>query len=158
MLACGRDIPGKRLKLRQLTCHRLVPEKTQRSLRKVAINPTIPLLHSLTPVAQKNRSRYGNTTAVIPKILSLTCLEKGGAPIRRELVALGSFADKVLKPQRGEIPGSIPNVALVEIDLVLSQRCPILRAEDDVQKDVGQGLWHGSALLGPGISPRWATP
>ena len=80
MLACGRDIPGKRLKLRQLTCHRLVPEKKQRSMRKSAINPAIPSLHSLTPVAQKNRSRYGNTTATIPKILPLTSLEKGSPP------------------------------------------------------------------------------
>ena len=77
MLACGRDIPGKRLKLRQLTCHRLVPEKKQRSMKKVRPNPAIPLVHSLTPVAKKNRSRYGNTAAAIPKKYPLTSLEKG---------------------------------------------------------------------------------
>ena len=76
MRACGRDIPGKRLKLRQRPCHRLAPDKMQALIEQGATNPTIPRLPSLTPMAKDNRPRYGNRAVVIPKSSPLTCLEK----------------------------------------------------------------------------------
>ena len=77
MLACGQRHSRQK---DEVTPAHLSPTRSRKETaltEESATNPAIPLLHSLTPVAKKNRSRYGNTTAAIPKIFHLTSLEKG---------------------------------------------------------------------------------
>ena len=63
------------MELRQLTCRRLDPEKTQRSMRKSPTNPTVPDLHSLTPLAKRHAHGTETRLRKIPIFFHLTPLD-----------------------------------------------------------------------------------
>ena len=48
--------------------------------------------------------RFSATKSTVGAPKGRDSIAQGGAPIRGELVALGSLADRIGKPQRGEIP------------------------------------------------------